>query len=67
VALPTTPTNKVLTRTLAHEKFRADRVGSDAVFVRQRGDDAYRSFGQADESSLREQFECNGRTEVWDL
>ena len=25
---PTTPTNKVLARTLVHEKFRSDRVGA---------------------------------------
>ena len=47
-SLPTTPTNKVLVRTLVHQKFRADRVGGDPVFVRGRGDDRYRSFG-ADE------------------
>ena len=33
-ALPSTPTNKILTRTLAHEKFRSDRVHGDAVYVR---------------------------------
>ena len=32
-ALPTTPTNKVLTRTLVHEKFRSDRTGGDPVWV----------------------------------
>ena len=38
-ALPTTPTNKILTRTLVHEKFRSDRVGGDPVYVRERGTD----------------------------
>ncbi len=47
-ALPTTPTNKVLTRTLVHEKFRSDRTGGDTVYVRRRGDAAYRVF-DADE------------------
>ena len=44
-ALPTTPTNKVLVRTLVHQKFRSDRMGGDTVFVRGRGEDAYRCFG----------------------
>jgi fatty-acyl-CoA synthase len=66
-ALPTTPTNKVLTRTLAHEKFRSDRVGGDPVFVRERGAEAFRPFTRADESALREAFESNGRGGAWDL
>ncbi len=41
-SLPTTPTNKVLTRTLVHEKFRLDRVGGDPVFLRDRGADSFR-------------------------
>ena len=44
-ALPTTPTNKVLVRTLVHQKFRADRVGGDPVFVRGRGEDRYGPSG----------------------
>jgi fatty-acyl-CoA synthase len=66
-ALPTTPTNKVLTRTLAHEKFRADRVGGDPVFVRDRGAHAFRVFRQADESDLRDRFESSGRASAWAL
>jgi fatty-acyl-CoA synthase len=66
-ALPTTPTNKVLTRTLVHQKFRADRVGGDPVFVRDRGADAFRDFRQADESALRDRFESSGRARAWDL
>ena len=66
-SLPTTPTNKVLTRTLVHEKFRSDRVGGDAVFVRERGAEAYGAFGGADESALRKRFERNGRSGAWDL
>jgi len=54
--LPTTPTNKVLTRTLVHQKFRADRIGGDPVYVRGRGEDAYRSFGDGDEAALHEAF-----------
>ena len=34
--LPTTPTNKVLTRTLVHQRFRSDLVGGDPIYVHQR-------------------------------
>jgi len=66
-ALPTTPTNKVLTRTLVHQKFRADRVGGDPVHVRGRGEAAYRVLTAADESELHEAFEAAGRRQAWDL
>jgi fatty-acyl-CoA synthase len=32
-SLPTTPTNKVLTRTLVIQRFRSDLVGGDRVYV----------------------------------
>jgi fatty-acyl-CoA synthase len=66
-ALPTTPTNKVLVRTLVHEKFRAERVGGDPVFVRGRGDDRYRLFGPDEQSALRDAFVESGRAQAWDL
>jgi fatty-acyl-CoA synthase len=66
-ALPTTATNKILTRTLVHEKFRAERVGGDPVHVRDRGADAYRRFTDEDEDALRQAFEAGGRSRVWDL
>jgi len=66
-ALPTTPTNKVLVRTLVHQKFRADRIGGDAVFVRGRGEDSYRPFGPDEESALRRAFVDSGRAQAWDL
>jgi fatty-acyl-CoA synthase len=66
-ALPTTPTNKVLTRTLVHQKFRADRIGGDPVYQRGRGEDAYRLFTAADEASLHEAFLAAGRGQAWDL
>jgi len=66
-ALPTTPTNKVVVRTLAHQKFRADRLGGDPVFVRLRGEAAYRPFGPADEDALRAAFVRSGRSQAWDL
>jgi fatty-acyl-CoA synthase len=65
--LPTTPTNKILTRTLVHERFRSDRVGGDPVYVRERGADTFRRFGDRDESALRHAFESNGRGNAWDL
>jgi fatty-acyl-CoA synthase len=66
-ALPTTPTNKVLTRTLVREKFRSDLVGADPIFVRGREDDGYRAFTPEDESALHRAFESNGRSPAWDL
>jgi fatty-acyl-CoA synthase len=66
-ALPTTPTNKVLTRTLVHDKFRRDRVGSDPVFVRERGADRFHPFGEKDETALRAAFAAHGRAGAWDL
>src|SRR5262249_5055277 len=65
--LPTTPTNKILTRTLVHEKFRSDRAGGDPVYWRERGADRFRRFGDRDESALRESFVSNGRSTAWDL
>jgi fatty-acyl-CoA synthase len=66
-ALPSTPTNKVLTRTLVHQKYRSDRVGGDAVYLRARGEESYRRFDERDEARLREAFAANGRLAVWDL
>ena len=65
--LPTTPTNKVLTRTLVHEKFRSDRVGDDAIYVRDRGSPQFRTFTKGDEARLRAAFETNGRGDAWAL
>jgi fatty-acyl-CoA synthase len=65
--LPSTPTNKILTRTLAHEKFRSDRVHGDAIYVRERDENDFRSYGVEDEVSLREAFVSHGRLAAWDL
>jgi fatty-acyl-CoA synthase len=65
--LPSTPTNKVLTRTLVHEKFRSDRVQGDPVYRRARGDAAFRRFTQVDEATLYASFVTNGRSAAWDL
>ncbi|MGH9187957.1 MAG: AMP-binding protein [Acidimicrobiales bacterium] len=65
--LPTTGTNKVLTRALAADKFRLDRVGDDEVWVRDRGETAYRRFTAGDEQTLRTAFEAAGRGRYWEL
>jgi fatty-acyl-CoA synthase len=64
---PTTGTNKIVKRTLVHQKWRSDRVGGDAVFVRGRGEDAYRPFTPADEQALHDSFERYQRARFWDL
>jgi fatty-acyl-CoA synthase len=65
--LPTTGTNKVVKRTLVHQKYRRDRVGGDDLFVRGRGEDRYRGFTADDEDALRADFVRLGRERFWDL
>jgi fatty-acyl-CoA synthase len=64
---PTTGTNKIVKRTLVHEKWRHDRVDGDPVFHRLRGDPAYRRFGPDDERALHESFVRYERERFWDL
>ena len=64
---PTTGTNKIVKRTLVHEKFRLDRVGGDSLYVRERGDDAYRPFDADDATALLESFRRYRRERFWDL
>jgi fatty-acyl-CoA synthase len=64
---PTTGTNKIVKRTLVHQKWRSDRVEGDPVFVRGRGEAVYRPFGAADEDALRESFVHYQRERFWDL
>ncbi len=66
-AIPTSPTNKVLSRTLVHQKYRPDRVGGDPLWVRTRGDAAYRPFGDAEAEELHRQLDEHGRLRFWDL
>jgi fatty-acyl-CoA synthase len=66
-ALPTTGTNKVVTRTLARQKYRLDLVGDDELWRRTRGDVAYRRFGTDDEVALRAELAVAGRERFWDL
>ena len=65
--LPTTGTNKVVKRSLVHQKYRRDRVGDDPLFVRARGEAHYRPFGAGDEAVLREAMVRAGREQFWDL
>ncbi|HTL86110.1 MAG TPA: AMP-binding protein [Acidimicrobiia bacterium] len=64
---PTTGTNKIVKRTLVHQKFRRDRVGDDVVFVRGRNEPEYRSFVAADERELHASFVRYQRERFWDL
>jgi len=64
---PTTGTNKIVKRSLVHEKWRADRVGGDTVYVRERGEPAYKEFTSDDERALHESFVRYQRERFWDL
>ena len=64
---PTTGTNKIVKRTLVHQKFRSDRTGADELFVRNRGEAVYHLLTDADEAALRASFTKHGRERFWDL
>ena len=64
---PTTGTNKIVKRTLVHQKWRHDRVQGDAVFTRGRHDATYRAFTADDERELEASFAQHGRARFWDL
>jgi fatty-acyl-CoA synthase len=64
---PTTGTNKIVKRALVHQKWRSDRIGGDAVFVRARGEATYRPFTADDEEALRDSFVRYQRDRFWDL
>ncbi len=66
-AMPSTATNKILVRTLVHEKFRSDRTGPDPLWVRDRGADEYTRFDASSEAALHAAFEASGRLAAWDL
>jgi hypothetical protein len=66
-SMPATATNKIVKRTLVHQKFRSDRTGGDTIFVRGRGEPAYRPFTPDDERRLEESFVAAGRQRFWDL
>ena len=54
-------------RTLVQQKFRHALVAGDELFVRLRGDDAYRPFGPDDERALHDSFVKYQRERFWDL
>ncbi len=64
---PTTGTNKIIKRTLQHQKWRADSCGGDSLFVRLRDETQYRPFTAVDEASLLESFVGQQRERFWDL
>jgi len=64
---PTTGTNKIVKRSLVHQKWRSDQVGGDAVYVRGRGEPAYRAFTTDDERDLHASFVRYKRDRFWDL
>ena len=64
---PTTGTNKIVKRTLVHQKFRHDLAGADELFVRPRGDTEYRPFTDDDERALHDSFVRYQRERFWDL
>jgi len=65
--LPTTGTNKVVKRTLVHQKLRRDRVGSDELWVRDRGERTYRRFTSEDEAALHRGLVDAGRANLWEI
>ncbi|MGA2836083.1 MAG: AMP-binding protein [Acidimicrobiales bacterium] len=66
-SMPTSPTNKVLTRTLVHQKYRPDRTGGDDLWFRPRGEPAFLPFGPAEADELRGRMAEYGRERFWDL
>ena len=64
---PSTGTNKIVKRALAVAKWRTDSCSGDAVFIRERGEIAYKPFTPDLEAALRASFTSNGRERFWDL
>ena len=64
---PTTGTNKIVKRTLVHQKWRSDRVAGDPILVRGRNEATYRPFTVDDEHGLHQSFVEHGRERFWDL
>src|SRR5205823_743022 len=58
---PSTGTNKIVKRTLVRQKYRHDRCSDDALWIRERGSDAYRPFTADDEAALHATLERAGR------
>ena len=65
--MPTSPTNKILVRTLVHDKYRPDRIGGDPVWVRGRDDHLFRPFTAESAEAVRAELDAAGRGQFWDL
>ena len=65
--LPTTGTNKVVTRTLVHQKYRPDRCGADDLWERERDEAAFHPFDDTRVAELHEELDRAGRGRFWDL
>ncbi len=61
-----TQTEKILVRNLKKVHFDPRRTGTDAVFFRERGDTAYRPFGEKPWQTLRERFAAAEKLEPLD-
>jgi hypothetical protein len=59
-----TQTEKILVRNLKKAHFHPDRVGSDPLYSRKRGDTAFQPFGRDQFAALRQEF---ARAEKVDL
>lgn len=66
-ALPVSPTNKVLKRSLVTDKYRLDRVGDDMLWFRGRGAASYRPWAADDAASIKAALVSSGRGRFWDL
>ena len=64
---PTTGTNKIVKRTLVHQKFRRDRVGGDELLRARARRDAYRAVHGRRRAALHASFVHYGRERFWDL
>jgi fatty-acyl-CoA synthase len=66
-ALPTSPTNKILKRTLVHEKYRPDLTGGDTLWFRGRDQPAFAMFSESDADEVHQRLDAAGRGRFWDL
>ncbi|MDX1511284.1 MAG: AMP-binding protein [Nitriliruptorales bacterium] len=64
--LPTTGTNKILTRQLRHERFRLDRVGDDDLWHRPNRAGPFVRFDEDAQAELHAAFEAADRLRFWD-
>jgi hypothetical protein len=51
-----TQTQKILVRSLKKDHFRRDRLATEPIFWRRRGDASFREFAAADYDALRREF-----------